>query len=56
MFIENYKTILEECQDKKKYIWKDQICDGKNDCLDASDERNCSKCTAFFLFLTELFC
>ena len=23
------------------------ICDGKFDCLDAADERDCSKCTTF---------
>ena len=42
-FLSNYGNVIEECK-TREIIWKDSICNGRNDCSDGSDEFNCTKC------------
>ena len=31
------------------YVWNDQICDGRNDCIDGEDEKQCNTCKILLL-------
>ena len=31
------------------YVWNDQICDGRNDCIDGEDEKQCNTCEILLL-------
>jgi len=43
-FLDRYDGFLYKCEDDIRYVWKDQVCDGRVDCLDESDEGNCKSC------------
>ena len=49
-FLAKFGDLVIKCNATDQYIWKDQICDGKQDCLDSEDETNCNNSKIFTTF------
>ena len=43
-YMEKYGSALVSCNSTDQLIWKDQICDGKEDCMNGEDEKDCRSC------------
>ena len=48
--MKNFGDALISCNSTDQLIWKDQICDGKQDCMNNEDEEGCSGCEFFCEF------
>ncbi|XP_066920875.1 uncharacterized protein [Clytia hemisphaerica] len=42
-FVAKFGHLVIMCNATGQYIWKDQICDGKEDCVNSEDETNCKE-------------
>ena len=43
-FVSKFGNIMVICNASNVYIWDDQICDGRKDCVDGEDEHKCNTC------------
>ncbi|XP_066932815.1 uncharacterized protein [Clytia hemisphaerica] len=41
VFMKKYGSLVHKCTNSSKHIWLDRVCDGVDDCQDASDETQC---------------
>ena len=48
--MKNYGHGLVSCNSTDQLIWKDQICDGKQDCMNNEDEKGCNACKNVYSF------
>lgn len=47
LYMNMFGSSLVSCNSTDQMIWKDQICDGKQDCLNNDDEKDCENCKRY---------
>ena len=43
-FFRKYGSIFTMCKNYTEAVYREKICDGRNDCVDKTDEEDCTAC------------